>query len=79
MPVTSKSRSSERSGLSMSIVTHTTVATKRPGTMLTKNNQCQEKVSVKNPPRVGPKVDDRLRITEMMAMTVASCRPRNLV
>src|SRR3954471_18154015 len=32
MPVTSKSRSSEKSGLSMSIVTQTTVATKRPGT-----------------------------------------------
>ncbi len=63
----------------MSIVTHTTAATNRPGTMLTKNSQCQENVSVKKPPRVGPKVDDRLRITEMIAMTVARCRPRNLV
>ena len=43
IPGTSKSRSSERSGWLMSIVTHTTVATKRPGTILTKNSQCQEK------------------------------------
>jgi hypothetical protein len=46
-----------------------------PTVWLTKNSQCQESVSVKNPPRVGPKVDDRLRMTEMIAMTVASrCR-----
>ena len=63
----------------MSIVTHTTAATRRPGTMFTKNTQFHENLSVKKPPRVGPTVDDRLRITEMIAITVAKCRPRNLV
>ena len=47
--------------------------------MFTKNSQFPENLSVKKPPRVGPTVDDRLRITEMIAMTVASCWPRNLL
>src|SRR6516225_8450891 len=58
-PIRSKPRSSEKSGLSMSIVNHTTAATERPGTMLTRNNQCQEKLSVRKPPTVGPMVPDR--------------------
>jgi len=72
MPMRSKWRSSERSGLLMSIVAHTIAATARPGTMLIRKSQCQDSVSVKNPPRVGPKVDDRLKMTEMIAMTLAS-------
>src|SRR5947207_7585839 len=47
-PVTSKPRSSEKSGWSMSIASHTTAATKRPGTMLTRNIQCHEKVDRKS-------------------------------
>jgi hypothetical protein len=58
------------------MVSHTTAATARPGTMLTRKSQCQENVSVKNPPSVGPKVPAKLKITEMMAMTVARWRPR---
>ena len=49
-----------------------------PGTMLTRNSQCQENVSVRNPPSVGPKVDDRLRITEMIAMTRRQLRAAEL-
>ena len=75
----SKWRSSDRSGLLISMVAHTIAATARPGTMLTRNSQCQDSVSVKNPPRVGPKVEDRLRITEMIAITLAKWRPRNFV
>ena len=62
----------------MSIVTHTTAATKRPGTMLTRNNQCQEKLSVRKPPTVGPMVPDRLKIIEMITIRVTSGGPRNL-
>ena len=61
------------------MVTHTTAATRIPGTMLTRNSQCQEKVSVRKPPIVGPKVDDRFRISEIMTMTDASCGMRNFV
>src|ERR1700758_4819114 len=63
----------------MSITSHTTMATAIPGTMLTRNNQCHEKVSVKNPPIVGPIVDDRFRIREISTINVASCGPRNFV
>src|SRR5207248_4007717 len=79
IPARSKSRRSDRLGLSISIVTHTTAATAKPGTMLTRKSQCQEKVSVKNPPSVGPSVEDKLSITEIIEMTLASCRPWNFV
>jgi len=49
MPIRSKYRRSEKSGLSISIVTQTTAATAKPGTMLTRKSQCQENVSVKKP------------------------------
>jgi hypothetical protein len=63
----------------MSISSHTMTETAIPGTMLTRNNQCQENVSVKKPPIVGPKVDERFRISEISTITVASCGPRNFV
>ena len=76
-PIRSKPRSSEKSGLSMSIASHTTVATKRPGTTLTRNSQCQEKVSVRKPPTVGPIVPEMLNRNEIMTIKVTSCGPRN--
>ena len=63
----------------MSIVSQTVTTTPMPGTMLTRKSQFQEKVSVKNPPIVGPRVEDRFRISEISTMTVASWGPRNLV
>src|SRR5215469_12746673 len=61
----------------MSISSQTVIATAMPGTMLTKNSHCQEKASVKNPPTVGPKVEDRVKISEIITIRLASCGPRN--
>ena len=63
----------------MSTQTQTTAATAMPGTMLTRNSQCQEKVSVRKPPIVGPKVDDRFKITEIITISRVSGGPRNRV
>ena len=37
---------------------------------MTRKSQCHENVSVKNPPSVGPRVDARLKMTEMIAMPI---------
>src|SRR6516162_11182873 len=78
-PVRSKWRNSDNSGLSMSINSQTVTATTMPGARLTRNSQCHDQVSVKNPPIVGPKVDDRFKISEISTITVASGGIRNFV
>src|SRR6516225_786955 len=78
-PIRSKWRNSDNSGLSMSINNHTVTATTMPGARLTRNNQCQDQVSVRKPPIVGPRVDDMFRISEISTMTVANCGMRNFV
>jgi hypothetical protein len=45
--------------------------------MFTRNIQCQEKVSVRKPPMVGPMVPERLKIIEMITISVTSGGPRN--
>jgi len=45
--------------------------------MLTRNSQCQEKVSVRKPPMVGPMVPEILKSIEMMTINVTSGGPRN--
>jgi len=45
--------------------------------MLTRNSQCQEKVSVRKPPTAGPIVPERLKIIEMITIRVTSGGPRN--
>jgi hypothetical protein len=63
----------------MSIVAHTTAATSRPGMMLTRNSQCHENISVRKPPIVGPKVEDRFRMIEIITSIAGSFGPRNRV
>ena len=78
-PHQSKCSSSAKFGLSKSHSTHTPMVMPMPGTMLMKNSQCHDIMSVMKPPTVGPMVGASVATRPMMGPTIWNFERGNTV